>query len=101
MLLKSCALLSLLTPALAWPQVMQMMKREEPPPRQPLFKSGRQNTGAVPGLAFNEREQRVNVGAGSGHEYRDPGSGDRRGQCPGLNAAYVRRPKTKTTLLIC
>ncbi|KAL6707356.1 hypothetical protein ACN47E_004135 [Coniothyrium glycines] len=87
MLFKSYTLLSILPSASAWPQVMQMMKREEPPPRQPTFKSGRQNTGAIPGLAFNAREQLVNVGAGSGHEFQSPGGGDLRGQCPGLNAA--------------
>ncbi|KAF1930036.1 uncharacterized protein M421DRAFT_59563 [Didymella exigua CBS 183.55] len=86
------ALLTLVPLAAAWPNVMEMdralKKREEPPPRNPTFKSGRPNTGASgPALTFNARDQLVNVGSGSGHEFRSPRSGDIRGQCPGLNAA--------------
>lgn len=64
----------------------QLQKREEPPPRAPLFKSGRPNTG-LPASGFSAQDQLVNVGSGSGHEFQNPGSGDIRGQCPGLNAA--------------
>ncbi|EAT80682.1 hypothetical protein HBI56_204320 [Parastagonospora nodorum] len=84
------ALLALLPLAAAWPQVMEMndrmKKREEPGPRAPVFKSGRPNTG-LPALTFNAQEQFINVTQGSGHEFVSPGSGDIRGQCPGLNAA--------------
>ncbi|KAF2827504.1 Cloroperoxidase [Ophiobolus disseminans] len=90
MLAKLSTLFAVLPLAAAWPQVMhmneQMHKREEPPQRQPLFKSGRQNTG-LPALGFNAQDQFVNVTRGSGHEFAPPGSGDLRGQCPGLNAA--------------
>lgn len=83
-------LLTLLPFAAAWPNVMEMnrqlLKREEPPPREPAFKSGRPNTG-LPALGFNAREQLVNVGSGSGHEFQSPRTSDIRGQCPGLNAA--------------
>ncbi|KAF1363279.1 hypothetical protein EJ07DRAFT_152776 [Lizonia empirigonia] len=83
-------LLTLLPFAAAWPNVMEMnrqlLKREEPPPRDPVFKSGRPNTG-LPALGFNAKEQLVNVGSGSGHEFQGPRTGDIRGQCPGLNAA--------------
>lgn len=87
---KTSTLLTLLPLAAAWPNVMEMdrqlKKREEPPPRNPLFKSGRPNTG-VPPAGFSAREQLVNVTSGSGHEFQSPRSGDIRGQCPGLNAA--------------
>lgn len=83
---KSCALFSILPFVTAWPQVMEMnekmRKREEPPPRAPIFKSGRQNTGPTPTLNFDAEDQLVKVGPGSGHEFRSPGSGDLRGQCP-------------------
>lgn len=86
MLFKIRALLVTLPIVAAWPQVMEMneklQKREEPPPRSPLFKSGRPNTG-LPPLDFNAREQLVNVSQGSGHEFKPPRSGDMRGQCPG------------------
>ncbi|KAF2122406.1 Chloroperoxidase [Lophiotrema nucula] len=45
------------------------------------------NSGPIPSTGFNAAEQLVNVGAGSGHQYQAPGSGDKRGPCPGLNAA--------------
>ncbi|KAH7067630.1 hypothetical protein BKA63DRAFT_452533 [Paraphoma chrysanthemicola] len=90
MIFKITALLAILPIVTAWPQVMEMnerlRKREEPPPRDPVFRSGRPNTG-LPPLGFNAREQFVNVTRGSGHEFASPGSGDIRGQCPGLNAA--------------
>jgi hypothetical protein len=88
--IKVSALLAALPLVTAWPAVMEMnekiQKRAEPPPRDPTFLSGRPNTG-VPPAGFNAKEQLVNVGAGSGHEWQSPGSGDLRGQCPGLNAA--------------
>lgn len=90
-LLRVGTVLATLSFVTAWPQVMEMnekmQKREEPPPRAPLFQSGRQNTGIRPALGFDAREQFVNVTTGSGHEWIAPGSGDRRGECPGLNAA--------------
>lgn len=87
----------------AWPQVLEMANviprgapmapRDptpgvQPPPRAPLFLSNRPNTGA----AHNPPapllpDQAVNVGPGSGHEFQPPGLTDKRGECPGLNAA--------------
>lgn len=91
MLVKACTLLSILPFVAAWPHVMEMndklQKRAEPPPRAPLFRSGRQNTGPRPAVGFNAQEQFVNVTSGSRNPWQSPGSGDRRGQCPGLNAA--------------
>ena len=62
-------------------------KRGDVPLRQPKFLSGRQNTGVLPPLAFDAKDQFVDVSKGSGHEFRAPKEGDLRGQCPGLNAA--------------
>lgn len=74
--------------AAAWPEVMQMneklVKRVEPPARQPLFLSKRPNTSQPP-AGFNAEEQYVDVSEGSGHEWVAPGASDLRGQCPGLN----------------
>jgi len=89
MIAKLSAFLAALPLAAAWPQVMEMsrlQRREEPPPREPLFKSGRPNTGD-PAVGFNADDQFVNVTQGSGHEWAAPLPGQLRGQCPGLNAA--------------
>ncbi|KAJ4299471.1 hypothetical protein N0V90_004716 [Kalmusia sp. IMI 367209] len=45
------------------------------------------NSGPIDSVTFSATEQLVNVGPGSGHQYQDPGSNDKRGPCPGLNAA--------------
>lgn len=91
MLVNTLPLLSVLPFVAAWPHVMELndklQKREEPPPRQPNFLSGRQNTGVRPALGFDAQSQFVNVTQGSGHEFVAPVAGDLRGQCPGLNAA--------------
>lgn len=92
MLLNTLPLLSILPLVTAWPHVMEMnerlLKREEPPPREPLFSTGRLNTGATSlSPSFDAEAQYVNVTQGSGNEFIAPRSGDLRGQCPGLNAA--------------
>lgn len=65
-------------------------KRDEPnfTVRDPAFLSGRKNTGASdPNPTFNATAQYVDVRSGSGHEFQKPGLNDKRGPCPGLNAA--------------
>lgn len=63
-------------------------KRAEPSVRQPLFLSGRKNTGIGNNApTFNAAAQRVDVTSGSGHDFHPPGTTDKRGPCPGLNAA--------------
>lgn len=75
----------------AWPAVLSedanLVKRAEPPPRKPKFLSKRQNTGVIPPVGFNAKEQFVDVRKGSGHAFVAPKESDIRGQCPGLNAA--------------
>lgn len=65
----------------AWPALMDtkpVMKRADT----------RLNTGfAHPNPSFNAADQYVDVTPGSAHEFRAPGPGDQRGECPGLNAA--------------
>lgn len=91
------ALLAALPLAAAYPWAMevsqQMEKRQRTGPdgvpiRDPAFLSGRPNTGStgLP-LTFDAAEQFVDVRPGSANEFRSPGAGDLRGQCPGLNAA--------------
>lgn len=61
-----------------------------PPVREPVFVSGRSNSGiSSPNPPFNAEEQYVDVSRGSGHEFRAPGPRDLRGQCPGLNAGEL------------
>lgn len=109
-MVKSAAFLSALLPlAIAYPWAMEASqamdvggnheKRQAqepagqgvvPPDREPLFVSGRSNSGiSSPDPPFNAEDQHVNVARGSGHEYRAPGPQDLRGQCPGLNAGEL------------
>ena len=101
------ALLSLFPLTTAWPGVMEMNAQlqgrhipmnlvrrypnpgVEPPPRAPLFFSNRPNTGAShnPPAPFKAADQFVDVRPGSGHDWQAPKFTDKRGECPGLNAA--------------
>lgn len=64
-----------------------LQKRDvDPPYRAPNFKIDRPNTG-LPPLGFNAADQYVDVTDDGPHPFRAPGPGDKRGQCPGLNAA--------------
>lgn len=58
----------------------------EPPYRAPNFIIDRPNTG-LPPLGFNAADQYVDVTDNGPHPFRAPRPNDRRGQCPGLNAA--------------
>ncbi|KAK4623846.1 hypothetical protein CLAFUW4_06397 [Fulvia fulva] len=77
-------------------QPAHLLKREEPPPREPVRKLNLPNTGTPP-LPFNAQDQYVDVTEGSGHEWRAPLPGQLRGECPGLNAAanhgFLDRPQ--------
>ncbi|KAH6712757.1 Chloroperoxidase [Leptodontidium sp. MPI-SDFR-AT-0119] len=84
----------------AWPAVMEAVQNGEnleasqkrqavfpnvPPPK---FTTGRDNCGSYGKCTvFNAQDQFVDVRPGSGHEFQAPGANDKRGQCPGLNAA--------------
>jgi hypothetical protein len=64
-----------------------LQKRDvDPPYRAPNFNIDRPNTG-LPPLGFNAADQYVDVTDGGPHPFRAPRPGDKRGQCPGLNAA--------------
>ncbi|KAF7196971.1 Dothistromin biosynthesis peroxidase dotB [Pseudocercospora fuligena] len=66
----------------AWPTVMQqdmLLKRAA---------GGRLNTGAGhPNPTFDAKDQYVDVTDSGPNPFKAPGSGDLRGECPGLNAA--------------
>jgi hypothetical protein len=49
--------------------------------------SGNGNDGVFTTFVFDPIDQFVDVGPGSGHEFMAPSSTDKRGPCPGLNAA--------------
>lgn len=88
-------LLALPLAANAFPGVMNavgdnsLVKRGQAPKvPPPKFKSGRDQCGVHgPCAGFNEKDQFVDVRDGTTHEFRSPGPNDRRGECPGLNAA--------------
>ncbi|KAF2799324.1 Cloroperoxidase [Melanomma pulvis-pyrius CBS 109.77] len=63
---------------------MRNLKRQIP--NLPLSQN-EGNSGPIDSLTFSASEQYVNTQSGSGHEYQDPGPNDKRGPCPGLNAA--------------
>ena len=45
------------------------------------------NSGPIDSLVFNAQEQFVDVRPGKPNQFIAPGAGDKRGPCPGLNAA--------------
>lgn len=45
------------------------------------------NSGPIPSLGFNPADQFVDVRPGTIHQFISPGPSDKRGPCPGLNAA--------------
>lgn len=90
-------LLAALPLATAFPAVLQAVQDTQrslekrvvyptvPPPK---FTTNRDNCGSHGKCTvFNAEDQFVNVQPGSGHAFKAPGPSDRRGQCPGLNAA--------------
>lgn len=58
----------------------------EPPYRAPSFKIDRPNTG-LPPLGFKAADQYVDVTDSGPHPFKAPRANDKRGECPGLNAA--------------
>ncbi|KAF2658637.1 Cloroperoxidase [Lophiostoma macrostomum CBS 122681] len=63
---------------------MRNMKRQAP--NLPLSQN-EGNSGPIDSTTFSASEQYVNVKPGTTNEYKDPGTSDKRGPCPGLNAA--------------
>ena len=82
----SFALLGFASSALAGCPMAHMRNMARQIPNLPLSQN-EGNSGPIPSTGFNAAEQLVNVGSGSGHQYQAPCSGDKRGPCPGLNAA--------------
>lgn len=66
-----------------------------------LHKRDETNCGPLPCTVFNEKEQFVDVSSKTGHQFIAPKPSDRRGPCPGLNAAanhgYLPRSGVMTT----
>ncbi|EGP86845.1 unnamed protein product [Zymoseptoria tritici ST99CH_3D1] len=84
------SLLAALPLVSAFPAVLEQLQKREvfPTVPAPRFTTDRDNCGSHGKCTvFDAQDQLVNVQEGSGHEFRSPGAGDLRGQCPGLNAA--------------
>jgi hypothetical protein len=64
----------------------QILPRQSLPSNLPLSEY-EGNSGPIPSLAFDPEDQFVNVAPGSANKYVAPLSTDKRGPCPGLNAA--------------
>jgi hypothetical protein len=69
----------------AFPQLLENKKRLSTP-TLPLSEN-EHNSGPFESLVFSASEQFVNVNPGTAHQYVAPGPNDKRGPCPGLNAA--------------
>lgn len=67
-------------------EAMRLLRRQGIPAVLPLSEN-EGNSGPFPSLTFNAADQFVDVRPGTTHEYRAPGPNDKRGPCPGLNAA--------------
>lgn len=74
------------TEALAGCPMAYLRQRQVSIPTLPLSQN-EGNSGPIPSTTFSTSDQYVDVTTGSGHQYQDPGTNDRRGPCPGLNAA--------------
>jgi hypothetical protein len=74
------------TTALAGCPMAYLRRRQVSIPTLPLSQN-EGNSGPIDSTTFSASDQYVNVKAGSGHEYQDPSTNDKRGPCPGLNAA--------------
>jgi hypothetical protein len=95
---QAIALLAAASSSMAFPQLMELdhalsaklskldKRAVEPPPRTPVVPVNRPNTG-LPPLGFDAADQYVDTTDSGPHPFKAPVAGDRRGQCPGLNAA--------------
>lgn len=66
--------------------VANIFQRQSLPSNLPLS-SQEGNSGPVPSLSFDAADQYVNVKPGTTNQFIAPGPNDKRGPCPGLNAA--------------
>ena len=77
---------ALALPGMAAEYAAKLQERQSLPSNLPLS-SEEGNSGPIPSVNFNAADQFVDVRPGTTHQFIAPGSGDRRGPCPGLNAA--------------
>ncbi|EPE28884.1 Cloroperoxidase [Glarea lozoyensis ATCC 20868] len=86
MYLRVFALASSAYTAAAMPGMAAMLEERQSLPTLPLSQA-QGNSGPFPSLQFNAADQFVDVRPGTAHQYIAPGPNDKRGPCPGLNAA--------------
>ncbi|KAG4429585.1 hypothetical protein IFR05_014934 [Cadophora sp. M221] len=73
--------------ALAFPGMLPDIRARQSLPTNLPLSSQEGNSGPIPSLSFNAADQFVDVRPGTTHQFIAPGSNDKRGLCPGLNAA--------------
>jgi len=72
--------------AAAMPGMAATLERRQSLPSLPLSQA-QGNSGPFPSLQFSAADQFVDVRPGTTHQFIAPGPNDKRGPCPGLNAA--------------
>jgi hypothetical protein len=87
MYLKFIALVSTLSTAAAMPGMAAILQERQSLPTNLPLSSAEGNSGPIPSLQFNAADQFVDVRPGTTHQFIAPGPNDKRGPCPGLNAA--------------
>lgn len=80
------SILPVLVPAVAAFPGMGGLRERQSIPTLPLSQN-EGNSGPIDSLTFDPNDQYVDVTPGSEHEFQSPGPNDKRGPCPGLNAA--------------
>lgn len=80
------SLVSTASTVAAMPGMAAMLEGRQSLPTLPLSQA-QGNSGPFPSLQFNAADQFVDVRPGSAHQFIAPGPNDKRGPCPGLNAA--------------
>jgi hypothetical protein len=85
--LKLFALVGTASTAAAMPGMAAVLNERQSLPSNLPLSSQEGNSGPIPSLQFSAADQFVDVRPGTTHQFIAPGPNDKRGPCPGLNAA--------------
>jgi hypothetical protein len=87
MYLKLFALVGTASTTAAMPGMAAVLNERQSLPSNLPLSSQEGNSGPIPSLQFSAADQFVDVRPGTTHQFIAPGPNDKRGPCPGLNAA--------------